>query len=162
MRACQAYGPFSDTALLPAGRFTSIATLSGRVVLNLGGICLTMFFAEIAALTPVYPALRCFTILARVSGVSYILLMCIGLYCPPRAHGVVASLGTVRIPGNRAIVCKTRRYPRVASVRKYTCVPVSSARMPACTPNKTQQGTGQPYLMISIYTTNGIVSLACH
>jgi len=76
-----------------------------------------------------------------------------------RCRGFPRHRANPRKPRNRV---QNPAIPACGVVRKYTCVPVSSARMPACTPNKTQQGTGQPYLMISIYTTNGIVSLACH
>jgi len=74
IRRRQTYGPFRDTGLLPTVRFTNMPTFSGRVMLNFGGMCFTIFFAEIAAFTPVCPALSCFTMSLRVSSVSYIAL----------------------------------------------------------------------------------------
>ena len=67
-------GPRSATALFPRLSFTSILTRRGRSMLNLGGRCLTMFFAETAGLTPLSPALSCFGMCTAWSAlaVSYI------------------------------------------------------------------------------------------
>jgi hypothetical protein len=100
--------------------------------LNFGGMCLTMFFAEIAAFTPVCPALSCFTMFHHASGVSYI-AWCVLRRIFHRGHTVSWCVEARHESSKSAQSCaKTgdALHRHAAFARKYTCVPVSGTRMP--------------------------------